>query len=195
MSREKETKYVLKNFGVKPAFSSFLPGICGIHGTPIWCYYVNRGQGVACFGVEDKDHAIMEFYPAHQAYQNVKRTGFRTFIKKDGEYTEPFSEECNKAVFLEVLDGMPALVPYGIEMDSLKSMGQTIKAWMQVEDADTHTPYFKSRASTADTAAVSAIEGGNFSLCCMDDGEKLLPIVDPETVFGYDLSLGRCCTS
>ncbi len=240
MSREKETKYVLKNFGVKPAFSSFLPGICGIHGTPIWCYYVNRGQGVACFGVEDKDHAIMEFYPAHQAYQNVKRTGFRTFIKKDGEYTEPFSEECNethmeinmndfaveeknkdtglttrveyyalpeekvgglvrklsihndsdKAVFLEVLDGMPALVPYGIEMDSLKSMGQTIKAWMQVEDADTHTPYFKSRASTADTAAVSAIEGGNFSLCCMDDGEKLLPIVDPETVFGYDLSLG-----
>ncbi len=98
--------------------------------------------------------------------------------------------DSDKAVFLEVLDGMPALVPYGIEMDSLKSMGQTIKAWMQVEDADTHTPYFKSRASTADTAAVSAIEGGNFSLCCMDDGEKLLPIVDPETVFGYDLSLG-----
>lgn len=240
MSKKEDMKYTLENFGKKPAFASFLPGVCGIHGTPIWCYYVNRGQGVVCFGVEDKDHAIMEFYPAHQAYQNVKRTGFRTFLKKDGEYLEPFSDEgqktqmeicmnlfaleennektglvtrveyfslpeekvgalvrklsirnnSDKAAIIEVLDGMPALVPYGIEMESLKNMGQTIKAWMQVEDTDTHTPYFKARASTADTAAVSAIEGGNFSFCCVDDGEKLFPIVDPEAVFGYDLSLG-----
>ncbi len=241
MSKESNNKFILENYGARPAFASFLPGICGIHGIPIWCYYVNRGQGVVTFGVEDKDHAIMEFYPAHQAYQNVKRTGFRTFLKKDGEYVEPFSDErlktsmeirmndfameetnvntglttrveyfalpeekigalvrklsirndSGKQVFLEVLDGMPALVPYGTDMDSLKSMGQTIKAWMQVEDADTQTPYFKLRASSADTASVSAIEGGNFSFCCMDDGERLLPIVDPDVVFGYDLSLGR----
>lgn len=234
-------KYVLENYGKKPAFASFLPGISGIHGTPIWCYYVNRGQGVVTFGVEDKDHAIMEFYPAHQAYQTVKRTGFRTFLKKDGVYVEPFSDEnCRttmeifmnafameevnddtnlttkveyftlpeekvgglvrkltikntsaNSTFIEVLDGMPAVVPYGTNMDSLKSMGQTIKAWMQVEDADTHTPYYKQRASSADTAAVSAIEGGNFSFCCLDDGERLLPIVDPDVVFGYDLSLGK----
>ena len=31
---------------------------------------------------------------------------------------------------------MPAIVPYGVDMDSIKSMGQTIKAWMQVEDVE-----------------------------------------------------------
>ena len=42
MNNEKGMKYTLENFGKKPAFASFLPGICGIHGTPIWCYYVNK---------------------------------------------------------------------------------------------------------------------------------------------------------
>ena len=45
------------------------------------------------FGVDNKDHSIMEFYPAHQAYQNVKTTGFRTFVKKDGKVTELFADE------------------------------------------------------------------------------------------------------
>ena len=81
---EKETVYRLENYGKKSAFASFLPGISGVRGIPIWCYYVNRGQCIACFGVENKDHAIMEFSPAHQAYQTVKKTGFRTFVKKNG---------------------------------------------------------------------------------------------------------------
>ena len=61
--------YTIENYGQKSPFASFLPGISGVKGIPIWCFYVNRGQGVVSFGVEDKDHAIMEFYPAHQAYQ------------------------------------------------------------------------------------------------------------------------------
>lgn len=84
MCNQKEA-FVIENYGKKSTFASFLPGIAGIHGTPGWCYYVNRGQCVSSFGVENKDHAIMEFYPAHQACQNVKRTGFRTFIRIDGE--------------------------------------------------------------------------------------------------------------
>ena len=92
MSRQNEI-YCMKDYGRKSTFASFLPGIAGVKGIPIWCYYVNRGQGVVCFGVENKDHSIMEFLPAHQAYQNVKRTGFRTFVRKDGEFFEPFSDE------------------------------------------------------------------------------------------------------
>ncbi|MGL5541666.1 MAG: hypothetical protein ACRDBX_08560, partial [Erysipelotrichaceae bacterium] len=84
---------VLKNYGKKPTFASFLPGISGTQGIPLWCFYVNRGQGVTSFGSEDKNHSIMEFSPAHQAYQNVKRKGFRTFIKCDETIYEPFSNE------------------------------------------------------------------------------------------------------
>ena len=89
MERKKE-EFVMKGEGKKSTFASFLPGIAGMRGIPIWCYYVNRGQGVVSFGVDNKDHAIMEFYPAHVAYQNVKRTGFRTFLRKNGKYIRVF---------------------------------------------------------------------------------------------------------
>ena len=59
------------DYARKPTFSGFLPGIAGVHGIPLWCYYVNRGQGIVSFGAQDKDHPIMEFYPAHTAYQTL----------------------------------------------------------------------------------------------------------------------------
>ena len=93
---EKETQeFCLEQYGKRPPFASFLPGIAGVKGIPIWCYYVNRGQGVAGFGVNNKDHAIMEFSPAHTAYQNVSRTGFRTFCKINGACQELFTENCD----------------------------------------------------------------------------------------------------
>ena len=240
MMQQTET-FTIKDYGKKSTFASFLPGISGVCGTPIWCYYVNRGQGVVSFGVDNKDHAIMEFYPAHQAYQNVKTTGFRTFIKKDGTVTEAFSdenvphsmeiamnglkiEETNKntglntevhyftlpgehvgalvrqvvvtnttdhEISIEVLDGMPAVIPYGVGLDSMKNMGQTTKAWMQVEDVESGIPYYRVRASMDDTAAVRAILGGNFSMGCLPDGTPLKPIVDPDLVFGYDTSMRK----
>lgn len=234
-------QFTIDNYGKKSTFASFLPGISGIRGIPIWCYYVNRGQGVVSFGVDNKDHAIMEFYPAHQAYQNVKTTGFRTFLKRDGVVYEPFSEEsvphsmhiemngldieerneesgfqisvqyftlpgehvgalvrkvtvqniAEISVEVEILDGMPAVIPYGVSMESMKNMGQTAKAWMQVEDVEEGIPYFRVRASMGDTAEVKAIEGGNFSYGCLEDGTLLKPIVDPQVVFGYDCSMRK----
>lgn len=233
--------YNIKNYGKQSTFASFLPGISGEKGIPIWCFYVNRGQCVVSFGVEDKDHAIMEFYPAHQAYQNVKITGFRTFIKKEGHMIEPFHEEniphgmrismnsleieednrgeglLTQAVYytlpgerigglvrkisitntsgrdmkLEVLDGMPACIPYGINAESMKSMGQTIKAWMEVVYTEYGIPFMKARASTEDSAAVTEIAGGNFSVGCLADGSRLRVITDPELVFSYDTSLEK----
>lgn len=236
-----QNEFVMEQYGKKSVFSSFLPGISGEKGIPIWCYYVNRGQGVVSFGVGDKDHSIMEFYPAHQAYQNVKTTGFRTFIKKDGTYFEPFSNEDNahqmniqmnsfgiletdkanglktevlyttlptenvgglvrkvtftnigdKATSMEVLDGMPAIVPYDIGLEALKTMGQTVKAWMEVEDLDSRVPYFKARSSSDDTATVTPVIGGNYSMCITADGERLPAIVDPAVVFEFDNSMSK----
>lgn len=236
---DENKRYRIDNYGKKTTFASFLPGISGRNGIPIWCYYVNRGQGVTSFGVDCKDQAIMEFFPAHQAYQNVKTQGFRTFIKKNGCYFEPFKadyqnttmaigmnelevnhydeshqietsvtyytlpgekvgalvrkvsiknvsdEEC----MIEVLDGMPAVIPYGVNMGSMKEMGQTTKAWMQVEDVDTKTPYFRVRVSMEDTASVQGVEGGNFAHAINDLGEELVTIVDPAVVFDYDTGL------
>lgn len=240
MSRKSE-EYIMNEYGKKSTFASFLPGIAGVRGIPIWCYYVNRGQGVVSFGVDNKDHAIMEFYPAHVAYQNVKRTGFRTFIRENGQTVEVFANEDHahkmqigmntldieetldeqqlnvhvgyytlpeeqvgalmRAVTitntsdadknLEIVDGMPALIPYGVGMDSMKNMTQTTKAWMQVEDSPSGVPYYRVRVSMDDTAAVSVVEGGNFGVGVTADGERLQTIVDPDAIFGYDNALEK----
>ena len=47
----------MKNYAKKSTFASFLPGIAGIKGIPIWCHYVNRGQAVTSFGSRDKNGA------------------------------------------------------------------------------------------------------------------------------------------
>lgn len=75
-------------------------------------------------------------------------------------------------------------------MESTKNMIQTAKAWMQVEQAQKNVPYFRVRASMEDTADVTMIEGGNFGIGFAEDGTRLEAITDPETVFGYDNSLG-----
>ncbi|MBO6159651.1 MAG: hypothetical protein J6P72_10405 [Firmicutes bacterium] len=243
-------KYVMNHYGKKPPFASFLPGIAGIHGIPIWCYYVNRGQGVVSFGVSDKDHPIMEFLPAHRAYTRVKQTGFRTFLKLQAakpeksagpviyeaffhdenaameigmntlaikEELQPFpnaklsievtyfvlpeeplgalvrlvrlTNTGDQPIDVEMLDGMPEVVPYGVTDWTLKNMLQTGKAWMQVENAETGTPFYRVRASMEDTADVQEVEGGAFASAFTPEGGRLPVITDPQVIFSYDLSL------
>lgn len=84
--------FVQKEYGRKPTFSGFLPGIAGPWGIPTWCNYNNRGQAVCSFGIQDKDHSIMEFTAASTSYRCVSQIGFRTFIKQNETITEPFSD-------------------------------------------------------------------------------------------------------
>lgn len=91
--RNRIDEYVEKDYMKKSCFSSFLPGIAGEKGVPVWCYYVNRGQGVVSFGVQDKDHSIAEFYPAEKAYGAVVTRAFRTFIKTEDENYEAFGQD------------------------------------------------------------------------------------------------------
>ena len=237
---DKEMNYVMDEYQKKSLFASFLPGISGEHGIPLWCYYVNRGQAVSCFGVQDKDHSIMEFYPAHQAYERTSLMGFRTFLKINGEYTEAFADPCKKQTMtvgmnslkieevtdtykieveyetlpgeplaalmrsvtltnttgsdmaLEVIDGMAEVIPYGVNGMSMKAMGQTTKAWMQVLDAEKYQPKFKVRVSMEDSAQVSKITGVNFALGREKGGQGLLPvIVDRSVLFEFDSTLMR----
>ncbi|MHC4907351.1 MAG: hypothetical protein ACYTBW_03720 [Planctomycetota bacterium] len=89
---DEQGRFQIQRFDQQPAFSSFLPGIGGVDGVPLWCMYVNRGQSVVSFGVANKDNSIAEFLPATWAYQLVTTQGFRTFCKIDGDYYEPFQK-------------------------------------------------------------------------------------------------------
>lgn len=77
----KNNEFVIENYTTAKPFANFFPGIAGKYGIPMWVFYVNRGQAIASFGTQDKDHAILEFFPANKSWQLVSLYGFRTFIK------------------------------------------------------------------------------------------------------------------
>lgn len=83
--------FTIYHYDQQKSFSSFLPGIAGLRGVPIWAFYANRGQGITSFGIENKDRAILDFQPANLGYQYTHINGFRTFIKCDSTVYEPFS--------------------------------------------------------------------------------------------------------
>lgn len=82
--------FVIESYDRAKPFSSFLPGIAGVKGIPMWVFYVNRAQGIASFGIHSKNNAILEFSPANTVYQNISYNGFRTFIKINNQVYEAF---------------------------------------------------------------------------------------------------------
>jgi hypothetical protein len=74
-------RYVMEDYDGRSTFSSFLPGVAGYFGKPVWAFYVNRGQALATFGTESKDYPILEFNAANKAYQVTPYWGFRTFVR------------------------------------------------------------------------------------------------------------------
>ncbi|OZM58070.1 cellobiose phosphorylase [Lottiidibacillus patelloidae] len=244
-SFDEKNRFVIEDYDKAKTFSSFLPGIAGVKGIPMWTFYVNRGQGICSFGVKDKNSPIMEFSPANIAYKNVPVSGFRTFIKlKDtGKVIEPFAptpinpkikrnmyvsanqltiEEVNNVeglkvtvdyfnipetnfaglvrkvvitnlkgedVEVEVLDGMPEILPYGVENAAYKEVGNLLRSWMEVYNMENQIPYYHVRASMGDEAEVSEVTKGHFYLTFTEEEKLITPIVDAELVFGQDQSL------
>lgn len=232
--------FVIDDYDKMPAFSSFLPGLAGVKGIPMWTFYTNRGQGMNSFGIDNKGNAIMEFNSANTAFENTTVKGFRTFLKIDGEYYEPFFKyekeakrqiRMNKNSFkiietnekygievtvnyfilpnesigalirqvsvknisdavkeIEVIDGLPKIITYGISNGEFKEMSNLFKSWAYIKNIDNKVPYYTLRASTKDSAEVSDVEGGYYYLT-IKDGQLQDVIYDVDTVFGYDLSL------
>lgn len=231
-------QFVIDHYDRVSAFSSFLPGLSGVKGIPIWAFYTNRGQGINSFGIDDKNHAIMEFHSANTAYESTPVKGFRTFIRVNEDFYEPFCAydpkadrrmEIEKNAFsiceeshglkvkveyiilpketigalvrhvtienmtgqeikLEVLDGMPQIIPYGIGNGQYKEMSNLFKSWADIKNIENHAPLYTMRASSDDSAEVSEIEGGYF-YCVVQDGTLTPILYDKNVIFSYDSSM------
>lgn len=252
----KNKEFIIENYNLAKPFANFFPGIAGKYGIPMWVFYVNRGQGIASFGTKDKDHAILEFFPANKAWQLTSLQGFRTFIKvysaKKPIFYEPFHngfsnlgynltnrmritsydltiEESNLSLGLSVkveyftipndsysalvrivtvknlntktkriqlIDGLPQIVPFGTSNLFLKKLGRTVEAWMNVENLDKNVPFYKLDVDPTDRPEVIHIKEGNFYLGFHYERGKtkiIKPIVDPQSIFGpvTDFSLPK----
>jgi hypothetical protein len=116
--------FVLENYQLADPFASFLPGIAGLSGRPLWAFYCNRGQGIAGFGLRDKDGAVMEFHPANKAYHLVPTHGFRTFLRVNGVFHEPFQRQPRSAKIQQRM----VVRPWEIELEECHpAMGLTVR--------------------------------------------------------------------
>jgi hypothetical protein len=85
-------RFIMHDYDDLKPMSNFLAGVAGLWGVPMWAFYVNRGQGITSFGVQNKDGMIAKFQTAEKAYQLTPFIGFRTFIKgKRGKRGESFN--------------------------------------------------------------------------------------------------------
>lgn len=258
---EPNASFVIENYNEAKPFSNFLPGVAGPFGIPLWAFYVNRGQGIASFGVSDKDHAILQFYPANRSYEFTSLRGFRTFIKvvqrKETLYYEPFQnnlqqqkydtrqsmrvqsqgfqiEESNQSLGLdikvsyfglpgepfaalarkvviqnklvvpaelEIADGLPAVVPFGLKEFFLKDMSRTVEAWItcQIAEGKEAAAHFKLKADPEDRPEYQSVDGTHFytsfgeSSSLKMRGKLVNPaiVVDPEVLFGSRLDFSE----
>jgi len=244
-SIQMERGFELHDYNRVRPFSSFLPGIAGEYGKPMWVFYTNRGQCISSFGIRDRNAAMLEFQPADKAYALTSLYGFRTFLKLlvDGKFTlyEPFQtnseehitqrllinpdeiqiEETNlalglrtriayftlpnepisalvrqvtveniasKQINVEVLDGLPQVVPYGLDENLLKQMSRTMQAFAEILHVENNLPFYKLKVVPSDKPEVQWINAGFFTFTLLK-GKLAAVIVDPEQVFGSDSSL------
>jgi hypothetical protein len=240
----KDDSFVIRNYNQARPFSSFLPGIAGPHGKPMWVFYANRAQCITSFGVRNKDGSILEFNPATKAYQEAAFLGFRTFIRlgkgSKGEIYEPFRLNANPAVKqtlrirqheieieethqtlgisvrvviltipterlpllvrdieienrgrrpldIEMVDGLPRIVPFGLKEFFVKAMTRTMEAFCETIHVEDRLPLFKMKVEPDDRPDVQWVQGGSFAFT-LKDGESQPIIVDPENIFGSDTS-------
>lgn len=242
-SFNEKNEFVIEGYDKAKTFSSFLPGVAGVEGIPMWSFYVNRGQGMGSFGVGDKNGTIMEFFPANIMYKNIELNGFRTFIKYNGELHEIFSsiskddvtrkmyieknilkvEEINRTLNIkvlvtyftmpkenfaamvrkveiesldgiereiEVLDGIPQILAYGITNASFKEMANLNRAFVDVFNMENNVPYYRVRATTNDSSEIGTVEKGNFYASFSNTSNGLVkPIIDMDVIFGRNTSL------
>jgi hypothetical protein len=238
----KDDAFVIKNYNQARPFSSFLPGIAGPFGKPMWVFYANRGQCIASFGVRNKDGAMLEFNPATKAYQSTPLLGFRTFLRvhqgRSETFYEPFQPVADPAVRqtlyvrpyeieleethprlglsvsitafnipneslpllvrditirnrgrqslkIDLLDGLPRVVPFGLRENFIKQMTRTMEAFSEILHVSDQLPLFKMKVEPDDRPDVQSVRGGAFAFT-LSGGKSCPMLVDVETIFGSD---------
>lgn len=91
------------------------------------------------------------------------------------------------ALRAQVLDGLPQIVPFGLQETLLKAMSRTMEAFAEIRHVTEHLPFFKLKVEPSDKPEVQWIEGGFFAFT-VHQGQSVPVVVDPELVFGSDTS-------
>ncbi|MBN2830109.1 MAG: cellobiose phosphorylase [Candidatus Cloacimonetes bacterium] len=91
------------------------------------------------------------------------------------------------SISFDLLDGLPLIIPYGLDNNGLKFMRRLFEAFVEVTNYQTKVPFFKGKVEPSDRPDVVRIKKGNFYLGFRQNGknvEIVTPVVDPVKIFG-----------
>ncbi|MFI3186283.1 MAG: hypothetical protein QX198_09925 [Methylococcaceae bacterium] len=84
---------------------------------------------------------------------------------------------------IEIVDGLPQVLPFGMNQWILKFMSRTSEAFMRVEDVEKNLPFYRLKVWPTDSSQVEPVIAGNFFAGFLN-GEHTRVLVDTERVFG-----------
>lgn len=94
----------------------------------------------------------------------------------------------SKSQSIQLIDGLPIILPYGMKDWLTKNMSRTVEAWVKVSNLKKRAPYYQLNVEVADTPQVTHIHEGNFYFSFDADSKGknnlLMPVIDPSCVFG-----------
>ena len=88
---------------------------------------------------------------------------------------------------VELIDGMPAVVPYGLSDWLIKHLSRTVEAWVKVKNLGKDAPYYQLNVEVNDKPEVTYIKEGNFFFSFDLDAKNrklFAPIVEAAVIFG-----------
>ncbi|MDP8232505.1 MAG: hypothetical protein P9L91_07560 [Candidatus Zophobacter franzmannii] len=93
----------------------------------------------------------------------------------------------DSSINFDLMDGLPLIIPYGLDNNGLKFMRRLFEAFVEVTNSETKVPFFKGKVEPSDRPDVVRIKKGNFYLGFtheQDNFELVTPVVDPVKIFG-----------
>jgi hypothetical protein len=90
-------------------------------------------------------------------------------------------------VKVEVLDGLPLIIPYGVDNFNLKNMRFLVESFVEVANYENGVPFFKGKVKQEDKPEVVKIKRGNFYagfLAANGSAKAVKTVIDPKAVFG-----------
>ncbi|MFH1454702.1 MAG: hypothetical protein ABIH00_12125, partial [Armatimonadota bacterium] len=97
-----------------------------------------------------------------------------------------FKNNTGKTIKLEFADGLPKILPYGMDIHCVNTIARHVEGMMQTVTLE-GAPLFRLKQTAADTEQIGKIEGGNYYLSSVGEKNrknKINYIVDPSLIFG-----------
>lgn len=95
-----------------------------------------------------------------------------------------------KPLQVSIADGLPQILPFGMNLWCAKYMSRTIEALMVVDGLAHNCPFYRLKVYPGDTPQVIPVVGGTF-MAGFAGGERTTSIVDAEKIFGNALDFSH----